>query len=301
MDTLDLMRTYLAVVDADGFTRAGRKLGKSKALVSKHVSELESRLGARLLHRTTRSLGITEIGRAYYERAQTIVADLDTLEEAIRSESGAPRGILKITAPQTLGEMTVMDIATAFRRRYPAIELDILLADRTVDLIAEGFDVALRVATLPDSSLIVRKLCDMPVPLCASPAYLKKHGRPGTPEDLLQHHCIVDSNFRGREAWKFERDGQPTTVRVRPVFSVNSANAVRDALVAGIGIGFCPAFAVAKDLRAGRLVPVLADMTPSAFGMYLVYPHRHHLSAKVRAFLDFAVDWCTPAPPWERD
>jgi DNA-binding transcriptional LysR family regulator len=301
MDTLDLMRTYLAVVDTDSFTGAGRKLGKSKALVSKHVSELEQRLGARLMHRTTRSIGITEIGRAYYERAQQIVSDFDNLEESIRSEAGTPRGLLKLTAPQTLGEMAVMGMATAFRRKYPSVELDILLTDRAVDLVSEGFDVALRVATMTDSSLIARKLCDMRVRLCASPAYLKRNGTPKAPEDLLQHHCIVDTNIRWREAWRFERDGKPLVVKVRPAFSVNSASAVRDALTSGIGIGFCPEFAVAKDVKAGRLVPLFDNLIGTTYGVYLIYPHRNHLSAKVRAFLDFAIDWYTPVPPWEKD
>jgi DNA-binding transcriptional LysR family regulator len=300
MDTLDLIRTYLSVVDADSFTRAGRKLGKSKALVSKHVSELESRLGARLLHRTTRSVGITEIGRAYSERARQILADFDTLEEAIRSETGAPRGLLKITAPQTLGEMTVMEMATAFRRKYPDVELDILLADRTIDLVAEGFDIALRVATMTDSSLIARKLCDMRIVLCAAPGYLERNGTPKKPEDLVDHHCIVDTNIRWREVWRFERDGRPLTVKVRPVFSVNSASAVRDALTAGLGVGFCPGFAVAKDIKAGRLVTLFDEMTSADYGVFLVYPHRSHLSARMRAFLDFAIDWYTPVPPWEK-
>jgi DNA-binding transcriptional LysR family regulator len=300
MDTLDLIRTYLSVVDADSFTRAGRKLGKSKALVSKHVSELESRLGARLLHRTTRSVGITEIGRAYSERARQILADFDTLEEAIRSETGAPRGLLKITAPQTLGEMTVMEMATAFRRKYPDVELDILLADRTIDLVAEGFDIALRVATMTDSSLIARKLCDMRIVLCAAPGYLERNGTPKKPEDLVDHHCIVDTNIRWREVWRFEREGRPLTVKVRPVFSVNSASAVRDALTGGLGIGFCPEFAVAKDIKAGRLVSLFEDMTGTGYGVFLVYPHRNHLSARMRAFLDFAIDWYTPVPPWEK-
>lgn len=301
MDTLDLMRTFLSVVDTDSFTRAGSKLGKSKALVSKHVSELEARLGARLLHRTTRSIGVTEIGRAYYERAQQILADFDNLEDQIRSQSGTPRGLLKLTAPQTLGEMAVMDMATAFRRKYPAVELDILLADRTVDLVAEGFDVALRVATMTDSSLIARKLCSMRIPLCASPAYLERNGTPRRPEDLVQHHCIVDLNIRWRDSWRFERNGEPLVVKVRPAFSVNSACAVRDALTSSIGIGFCPGFAVAGDVRAGRLVTLFDDMVASSHGVYLVYPHRNHLSAKVRAFLDFTVDWYTPVPPWERE
>ena len=300
MDTLDLIRTYLAVVDTDSFTRAGQKLGKSKALVSKHVSELEARLGARLLHRTTRSIGVTELGRAYYERAQQILADFDNLEEHIRSDSGSPRGMLKLTAPQTLGEMAVMEMATAFHRKHSAVALDILLADRTVDLVAEGFDVALRVAAMTDSSLIARKLCDMRIPLCASPGYLKQAGTPTTPEDLVQHHCIVDTNIRWRESWRFERNGTTVVIKVRPSFSVNSASAVRDALIGGIGIGFCPEFAIANEVRAGRLVTLFDELVPPTHGVFLVYPHRNHLSAKVRAFLDFAIDWYTPMPPWQR-
>ena len=298
MDTLDLMRTYLAVIDTDSFTGAGHKLGKSKALVSKHVAELESRLGARLLNRTTRSIGVTETGRAYYERALQILSDFDDLEEAIKSEAGTPRGLLKLTAPQTLGEMSVMTMATAFRAKHPAVELDILLADRMVDLVAEGFDVALRVTAISDSSLIARKLCDMQLVLCASPGYLKKHGQPKRPEDLTHHNCIVDTNIRWRENWRFQRDGRPLIVKVRPALSVNSASAVRQALLADIGIGFCPEFAVASELKAGRLITLFETAIEASLGVYLLYPHRHHLSAKVRAFLDFAVDWYTPVPPW---
>ena len=298
MDTLDLMRTYLAVIDTDSFTSAGHKIGKSKALVSKHVAELESRLGARLLNRTTRSIGVTETGRAYYERALQILADFDDLEEAIRSESGTPRGLLKLTAPQTLGEMSIMTMATAFRAKYPAVELDILLADRMVDLVAEGFDVALRVTAMSDTSLIARKLCDMQLFLCASPGYLKKYGPPKCPEDLAQHNCIIDTNIRWRENWRFQRDGRTQIVKVRPAFSVNSASAVREALLADIGIGFCPEFAIAAELKTGRLISLFETMIEASFGVYLLYPHRHHLSAKVRAFLDFAVDWYTPLPPW---
>jgi DNA-binding transcriptional LysR family regulator len=298
MDTLDLMRSYLAVVDTDSFTAAGAKLGKSKALVSKHVLELESRLGARLLNRTTRSIGVTEIGRAYYDRAHQIVADVANLEESIRSEATSPRGILKLTAPLTLGEMSVTAMASAFRRQCPAVELDILLADRMVDLIGEGFDIALRVTAFADSSLIARKLCDMRMPLCASKAYLERHGAPKRPEDLVDHACILDTNLRWRDNWRFERDGKPLIVKVRPVFSVNSAGAVRDALLSGIGIGFCPEFAVAQSIESGALVTLFDDMATFTFGVYLVYPHRHHLSAKVRAFFDFALDWYTPHPPW---
>jgi DNA-binding transcriptional LysR family regulator len=290
MDTLDLMRTFLSVVDTDSFTRAGSKLGKSKALVSKHVSELEARLGARLLHRTTRSIGVTEIGRAYYERAQQILADFDNLEDQIRSQSGTPRGLLKLTAPQTLGEMAVMDMATAFRRKYPAVELDILLADRTVDLVAEGFDVALRVATMTDSSLIARKLCSMRIPLCASPAYLERNGTPRRPEDLVQHHCIVDSNIRWRDSWRFERNGEPLVVRSAPPSRQQRLYRARCPILHRHRL--LPGFAVAGDVRA--IFTLFDDMVASS--MASIWSAAPPLSQG--RFLDLTVRWFGSA--WER-
>ena len=161
MDTLDLMRTFVAVADTQSFTGAGKRLGRSKALVSKHVGELEERLGVRLINRTTRSVQVTEIGRAYYERARALIAEFESLEEAIKAESGQPRGRLRITAPQTLGEMELIEMLNAFRARFPSLDVEVFLADRLVDLISEGFDLAIRVTTLQDSTLIARKLCDV--------------------------------------------------------------------------------------------------------------------------------------------
>lgn len=300
MDTLDLMRTFVAVADTQSFTGAGKRLGRSKALVSKHVGELEARLGVRLINRTTRSVQVTEIGRAYYERVRTLIADFETLEETIKAESGQPRGRLRITAPQTLGEMELMEMLNAFRARFPALDVDVFLADRIVDMIGEGFDVALRVTTLQDSTLIARKLCDVRLLLCAAPAYLKRVGVPCKPQDLADHACIVDTNIRWREAWRFGSPEKEEIVRVEPCLTVNSATAVHRALRKGMGIGFIPEFAVARDLRSGKLVTVLEEFTPHQLGVFLVYPHRLHLSAKVRAFIDFSAMWYSPEPPWMR-
>ena len=301
MDTLDLMRTFVAVADTQSFTGAGKRLGRSKALISKHIGELEERLGARLVNRTTRSVQVTEIGRAYYDRARTLITEFDSLEEAIKAESGQPRGRLRITAPQTLGEMELMEMLNAFRARYPGLDLDVFLADRIVDLIGEGFDVALRVTTLQDSTLIARKLCDVRLLLCASPDYLAAAGTPSRPSDLAAHQCIVDTNVRWRDAWRFGTPDKEEVVRVEPCLTVNSATAVHRALHKGMGIGFIPEFAVARDLQANRLVSLFEASTQHQLGVYVVYPHRLHLSAKVRAFIDFTADWYTPQPPWLRD
>lgn len=301
MDTLDLMRTFVAVADTQSFTGAGRRLGRSKALISKHVGELEERLGVRLINRTTRTVQVTEIGRAYYDRVRTLISDLEALEEAIKSESGIPKGRIKITAPQTLGEMELMEMLNAFRLRHPGLEVDVFLADRIVDLIAEGFDVALRVTTLQDSTLIARKLCDVRLLLCASPAYLQAAGRPRAPQDLTRHNCIIDTNIRWRESWRFGPPSTEEIVRVNPCLTVNSATAVHSAVHRGMGIGFIPEFAVSRDLKAGRLIALFEDRTVQHLGVYLVYPQRLHLSAKVRAFIDFTADWYAPQPPWMKD
>ncbi len=300
MDTLDLMRTFVAVVDSMSFTAAGQRLGRSKALISKHIGELEARLGTRLINRTTRSVKVTEIGRAYYDRARTLLMDFEALEDTVKAQSGQPRGRLRVTAPQTLGEMELMEMVKAFRARYPLLELEIFLADRIVDLVGEGFEVALRVTTLQDSSLIARKLCDVRLLLCASPEYLAQHGSPQGPSELVRHNCIVDTNIRWRESWRFGHPDAGDQIRVTPCISVNSATAVHRAVIQGIGIGFIPEFAVTRDLRQGRLVTLFEAETQHKLGVYLLYPHRLHLSAKVRAFIDFTAEWYTPEPPWLR-
>lgn len=301
MDTIELMRTFVAVVDNMSFTAAATRLGRSKALISKHVGELEERLGVRLINRTTRSVQVTDIGRAYSERARTLISDFEALEDTVKSQSGEPRGRLRITAPHTLGEMEMMEMLEAFHKRYPRLELDIFLSDRLVDLVAEGFELALRVTTLQDSTLIARKLCDVRLLLCASRDYLAREGKPKKPADLVGHACIVDTNIRWRDVWRFGSLEDGEQVRVTPAITVNSATAVHRAVTNGMGIGFMPEFAAARELKAGRIVSLFERQTTTTLGVYLVYPHRLHMSAKVRAFIDFTVDWYTPVPPWLRD
>jgi DNA-binding transcriptional LysR family regulator len=301
MDTLELMRTFLAVVDAGGITAAGRRVGRSKALVSKHLGELEQRLGSRLINRTTRRVAVTEIGRAYAERARALVADLEALEDSVRSETTSPRGLIRLTAPQALGELALIEMVTAFKAAHPAVEIEMLLADRMVDLIGEGFDIALRISGLSDSSLIARKLCQTRLVLCAAPSVLANGRRPRRVEDLEGAVAVIDSNLKGREVWRFQNGGQPITVKVTPALTVNSAIAVRQALLAGVGYGLCPEFAVARDIREGRLVSLFEQAVDHPLFVHLVYPHRHHLSAKIRAFIDFSVNWYQPVPPWLKE
>ncbi|MEM9027996.1 MAG: LysR family transcriptional regulator [Pseudomonadota bacterium] len=301
MDRLDLMRTLIAVADTGSFTAAGKRLGKSKALVSKHVGDLEDTLGVRLLNRTTRKVGVTEVGRAYLQRASELLTELDTLEEAVRANAASPRGRLKITAPQAFGELELMEMICAFQERFENIQPEVFLSDRVVDLVGEGYDVALRVTSLPDSALIVRRLCDVPVRICASPSYLAAHGTPQTPTELEEHPAIVDLNMPMRDAWRVCDGAGSVTIRVRERLSVNSAIAVRQAVLAGRGIGVCPDFVIARDIADGRLVEILDGLAEPQLAMHLLYPHRLHLSARARAFIDFAVEWYGKCPPWLRD
>ena len=302
MDTIEQMRTFVAVADTGSFTKAGKFLTKSKALVSKHVGDLEERLGARLLNRTTRKVGLTDLGEAYLQRARDLLAEFEALEESVRDNAKTPRGRLKITAPQVFGELELMELVCAFQAAHPEIQPEIFLSDRVVDLVGEGFDVAIRVAAMPDSSLIVRRLCDVKIHICASAAYLARAGTPQTVSDLNDHEAIIDTNMGARETWRV-RDlalGTTATVRPKPVLAINSALAVRQAALAGEGLAACPEFVVARDIAQGRLIEVLPGAFDHALALHLLYPHRLHLSARVRAFIDFTAGWYAQAPPWAR-
>jgi len=301
MDVLDQLRTLVAVVDQGGFTQAGRQLRRSKALVSKHVSDLENRLGARLLNRTTRQVSLTEVGAAFVERARNLIIEFDDLEEAVRNTTGTPRGRLRITAPQAFGELELMDLIREFRTSYPDIQPELFLADRSVDVVGEGFDVALRVTAMPDSALIVRKMCDVPIRICASPEYLAVNGTPASPSELVDHACIADSNMAAFDSWRMQLDeiGPPTQVKIGVAMQINNAAAIRQAARDGLGIIASPEFIVGQDLQSGQLVELFAGQARYDLALHLLYPHRQHLSAKARAFIDFTVAWYRAKRPWQ--
>ncbi|PKR89257.1 LysR family transcriptional regulator [Pleomorphomonas diazotrophica] len=291
MDTFTRMRTFVEVVEAGGFSAAARKLGRSKALISKYVKELEDELGARLMNRTTRRLSLTELGQAYFRDAGEILQRVDDLQDMVRERHGEPTGLLRVAAPRTFGDSTLGKAIMDFVAANPAIRLDLRLDDRFVDLIDEGFDCAIRVSELSDSSLIARKLADYRFATVVRPDVVDIHGLPTTPDDLTRLPCIIDSNLRNRFNWRFLVDGARQTVPVSGRVEVNSPSAVRLAVLAGLGFGSVPYKMVEDDINAGRLRIVLSEFELGAANIYVVYPHRRHLSAKIRAFVDFMADW----------
>lgn len=294
------MRTFVAVVDANSFTGAAYRLDMSTALVSKYVGQLEERLGTRLLNRTTRSLALTEIGRAYFEQCRQVVDNFDELEAAIRNKNANASGKLIVTAPATFGEMYLASAIVEFQELQPAITVDLRLTDRFIRLIDEGVDIAIRIGELEDSSLIARRFSPIRLVTCAAPSYFEKHGVPDQPEDLIQHSCIIDTNFRNGPLWPYSVNGEKNNVKVNGRISVNSAAATRKMLLKGAGIGLIPSYAVGEDIRQNRLAVVLEAYETSGLGIYALYAHNRYLSTKVRTFVDFMANRFTATPEWDR-
>jgi DNA-binding transcriptional LysR family regulator len=297
MDTLTRMQAFVRVADAGGFSAAARKLGRSKALLSKYVRELEDDLGVRLLNRTTRQLSLTEAGSVYLREANEILQRIDDLEAMIHDTHREPRGHLRVTAPRTLGDGELGRAVMEFLQREPKISVDLFLDDRFVDLVEEAYDVAIRVTDLADSSLIARKLAPFRLVVCAHPDVVAAAGRLDHPNALADLPCIVDTNAKARGNWAFRVDGERLTVAVKGRIEVNSPQGCRLAALAGLGFAYTPFVAVHEDLAAGRLVAVLEGFEHGQAAIYAVYPHRRHLSGKVRAFVDHLVGWFGRAEP----
>lgn len=298
MDLISAMRTYRQVVDSASFTAAAQTLGLSKAAVSKQISDLEAHLGAALLHRTTRRLNVTEAGQLYFERCQRLLDELDTAEAEMRNLQAEPSGRLKISAPGNFGEAVLGPIVCELQKRYPKITLQIELSNRFVDLLEEGFDAALRIrTTLPDSSLIARRLCPVDRVAVAAPAYLKKHGVPKHPRDLADHNCMIYTLSTSPYDWTFNTPSGPHTVRVNGTIQSNNSQLLVDPLRAGSGIALLPAFSVGADIQAGRLKRVLDQFPVDRHDLYVVYPHNRHLSPKVRVLVDLLIDWFADGGP----
>lgn len=291
MDTLTRVRAFLQVVDSEGFSAAARATGRSKALISKYVRELEDELGTRLLNRTTRKLSLTEAGQAYYEEAQVLLQRFDELNSSIQDNHSTPRGRLRIAAPRTGGEGQIGQAIMEFASKFPEIELDLHLDDRFVDLVDEGFDVAIRISRLEDSSLIARRLAPFAIAICASPDFLKRHGEPKVPGDVTNIPCVTDTNIGLQSSWPFRVDGKDVTVPISGPIRANSPLGGRQAALAGLGLAFIPRILVWDDLEQGRLVEVLKDYAYYDLAIHVVYPHRRNLPGKVRAFVDFLAEW----------
>lgn len=291
MDTLTRMKTFIEVVEAGSFSAAARKMGRSKALISKYVRELEDELGARLLNRTTRTLSLTEVGQGYVRDASDILQRIDDLQSSVGDAHAAPRGRLKVSAPRTFGDGELGRAIMEFVVSEPEIALELHLEDRFVDLVDEGFDVAIRISTLTDSSLIARRLASFRIAVVASPDVLERWGRPDRPHDLANKPCIIDSNVNYRTNWPFLIEGERVSVPVKGRVEVDSPNAARLAAIAGLGFAVVPYLVVKDDIESGRLIVVLEPYEPASSAVHAVYPHRRHLSGKVRSFIDFLVTW----------
>ncbi len=294
MDKLTCMRAFVSVVEAGGFSRAERKTGISKTLLSKYVSQLENELKVRLLQRTTRQINLTEVGRNYYNGSIQVLEQITDLESAVHETHTSPSGELLISAPTSFAELHLMQVVSEFSHRHPQIRFTMVLTDRVVDIVNEGFDIALRIADLPDSSLVARRLCDIPMIICASPSYLETNGSPDNPRELTKHQCIIDSNFRGGSCWHF--NNLEEKISVSGNYAVNSARAVRELAIRGNGVAICPTFVVNNDIKEGTLEAILTSYTIQPLELYAVYSNRRHLSTRVRLFVEiliekFGPDW----------
>lgn len=291
MDRLTALTVFRQVAEWGSFAEAGRRLKLSPPAISKNVAELEAHLGVRLINRTTRRMALTEEGRIYLEH---VVRGLDALteaDEALCPVKNAPSGTLRVSAPMTVTLTRLSAAIPEFLKRYPDLKLDLHLDDRRVDLVREGFDLAIRGSDrLEDSSLIARQLAVMPHVLCGAPAYFDAQAAPAVPADLRAHTCIRFSLSGHADTWVFSKDGRTEQIAVHARYSVTSSLAVRDALRSGLGLSLIPRPYVEEDLKEGRLRAVLEDWTTVETTLYAVYPSRQHVAPKIRAFLDFLIE-----------
>lgn len=286
MDRIDLLQVFVRVAETGSFTRAADRLGLPRATVSTAVQQLETRLGSRLLHRTTRRVGLTPDGEVTLERARALLADMEDMEQQFLPAHGPVSGRLKVDVPSRIARLLIAPALPGFFERFPGIELELGSSDRAVDLVLEGVDCALRVGPLASSSLVARPLGHFTLINCASPAYLARHGTPRTPADLPQYMAVnYASPTSGRAApWEWQHDGETTTLRMRSQVAANNAETYIACALAGLGLIQIPAYDVREHLAAGALVEVLPDARAEPLPVQLVYPHRRHLSRRMQAF-----------------
>jgi DNA-binding transcriptional LysR family regulator len=299
MDRLATMETFVRVVEAGSFVAAADRLGLSPAMVSRHVQELEERLGTRLLNRTTRRLGLTESGAAYYERCQQVLRDIEEMDLSVAREVQQPRGVLRVNAPVVFGTRHLSRVLAEYEQRYPEVAIDLNLTDRFIDLVEEGADLAVRIGVLTESTLVARRLCPVRVVLCASPGYLERHGTPRTPDDLAHHNCLGYTYTRGGAEWELIGPDGAVVVPIRGSLRANHGEVLHQAAIDGLGIALQPTFIAGEALAAGLLQPVLRDYPPSELSAYAVFLSRKFLSAKVRTFVDFLAEKFGPEPYWD--
>jgi DNA-binding transcriptional LysR family regulator len=303
LDRLTGLEVFAKVAAAGSLSAAGRAMGLSQTMVTKHIAALEARLGVKLFHRSTRRLSITEAGRNYLETSERILAEIDAADAAVAADRVEPRGLLRLNAPVAFGARQIASLLSEFAQRHPRVTVELGLNDRLVDLAEEGWDLAIRIGSLSNSSLIARRIAPCRTVVCAAPSYLAARGRPRMVSSLADHNCLgyTLSSVTGVDRWAFGARGD-VTIAVSGNLRANNGDALRAAAIAGQGLAYLPTFIVADDLRAGTLVALTMDQPTVEFGgIYAVFLPDRHPAAKVRAFIDFIATRFAPEPPWDRD
>ena len=302
MDRFQSLTAFAKVVETGSFARAADRLGISVSAVSRQVSELEAHLGVRLLNRTTRRLSMTESGQAFHERCVQLLADLQEAEEAVSASAVVPRGTLRLTASISFGVRYLASAIADFQQQHPQMRFDVELSDRAVDIVDEGMDLAVRIGTIGSQALIGRRIGVAQMVCCAAPSYLARRAAPRTPADLASHPCLTYEYSSVGNVWRFtDAEQRVHEVRVTGHAHANNGAMLAALAVAGMGVNLEPDFIVADDVRAGRLVPLLPGYAPPAIPINAAYPSRRHLSAKVRAFIDFLAHRFESNPEWRLD
>ncbi|WP_337268222.1 LysR family transcriptional regulator [Oryzifoliimicrobium ureilyticus] len=292
MDTLTRIRAFIDVVESEGFSAAARRTGRSKALLSKYVRELEDDLGTLLLNRTTRQFSMTEAGHIYYRTASDILKEIDNLADLVRENNTRLKGRLKVSVPRTFIDADVGQSLIDFAKENPDIILEISAEDRFVDLIEEGFDLAIRVTKLEDSGMIAKKITDFRSHICVTPEFLERYPNLEKPSDLADVPVIIDTNMRNQSSIRFmDNDGSLFSVNIAGPLEVNSPHATLRAALAGIGVALIPDFIARKSIERGELVTLFNEYVQTGRGIYAIYPHRRYLPAKVRVFVDYLHNW----------
>ncbi|WP_117194682.1 LysR family transcriptional regulator [Rhizobium terrae] len=298
MTNLGDLEIYVKVVVTGSMSAAAKSLGLSPAVVSKRIKRLEEQLGTRLLQRTTRQIGLTDAGRGFYDRIANVLTGIEDAERFVSGESTEITGNLRISAPTSFGRMHIAPHLPTFMQAHPSLSIDLTLSDEFTNIIAEGYDVAIRISELKDSSLVARKLVQVRRILCAAPSYIERYGIPETMEELVTHHCLTAHNG---EPWRLESPQGPLVYRPAGRLNTNSSEVIREAVIAGLGIALRSTWDIGTELKEGRLVRVLPQYEGSRnVAVSAVYPSREHLPSKVRVFIEYLADLYGPVPYWER-
>ncbi|XOV78291.1 MAG: LysR family transcriptional regulator [Aestuariibacter sp.] len=287
MDKIDTMRVFVVVARHGSFTNAARELNMPIQTVSKYVKSLESRLNVQLFDRTTRKVALNHTGKAYLDKCIALLETFDEVEADVTESHHTPKGKVRITAPTAFGEMHLLPVIGEFLKSYPQVSFDVELTNRKVRIVEEGFDIAVRIGMLADSGLIAKKLADTRLVVCASPTYLAECGEPLSPMELKHHNCLFDSNLNYGKSWVFNQSGEDFRVEVEGNLICNTPTSIKNLALSHAGIGLCPLYVIKEDVVSGRLKVLFPQYEAFTFGIYALYPHRKHLSARIRIFIDY--------------